>query len=158
MAYNPALLDIQVLSRRIADEVSSATERRSPINLLLDSAPHEVHADERLLRHIVTNLLTNAVKYSEPATPVDLSVERRGCEAIFVVRDRGIGIPEEDKQWLFSAFHRGRNVGQRTGTGLGLVIVKRCVELHRGTIQIDSHAGEGTCVTVRLPICPPSSI
>jgi PAS domain S-box-containing protein len=155
MAYNPAPLDLQVLSRRITDEVYSATEKRCPISLILDKAPTEVHADERLLRHILNNLLSNAVKYSEAGTPVDLIVARHRCEAVFTVKDRGIGIPEEDKQWLFNAFQRGRNVGQRTGTGLGLVIVKRCVELHRGSIDIQSKCGEGTCVTVRLPICPP---
>ena len=69
-------------------------------------------------------------------------------------RDRilGIGIPEADREWLFNAFHRGRNVGDRPGTGLGLVIVKRCVDLHSGQIKVDSKLGEGTVVTVRLPI------
>jgi PAS domain S-box-containing protein len=157
MAYNPTPLDLPVLCRRITDEVLSATEGSCPIELILDSAPPQVNADEPLLRHILTNLLTNAVKYSDAGTPVDFVIERQGCEAVFVVKDRGIGIPDDDKQWLFSAFHRGRNVGQRAGTGLGLVIVKRCVELHRGRIDIESKPCQGTRVTVRLPICPPSS-
>ena len=71
------------------------------------------------------------------------------------ILDRGIGIGPADQEWLFSAFHRGQNVGERPGTGLGLVIVKRCVELHGGTIAVQSQLGQGTTVTVRLPILAP---
>jgi signal transduction histidine kinase len=105
-----------------------------------------------LLRHIFTNLLSNAVKYSEPGKAVEFSVDQEGREAVWVVRDRGIGIPAADQPRLFQAFYRGQNVDQRPGSGLGLVIVKRCVELHGGSIHIDSKTGEGTRVTVRLPV------
>ena len=71
--------------------------------------------------------------------------------ALCVIRDPGIGIPEEDQNRLFTAFHRGANVGSRSGTGLGLVLVKRCVELHHGQIKIQSALAKGTTVTVRLP-------
>jgi signal transduction histidine kinase len=71
---------------------------------------------------------------------------------VFKVVDHGIGIPEQDQKWLFQAFQRGRNVGNIPGTGLGLVIVKRCVELHRGTIHVQSGAGTGTKVEVEVPV------
>lgn len=76
------------------------------------------------------------------------------CKAYvqFTVRDKGIGISPEDQKRLFEVFTRGNNVGERPGTGLGLVIVKRCVELHGGTIQLDSALGSGTVLTVRLPM------
>jgi signal transduction histidine kinase len=73
-------------------------------------------------------------------------------EVRLTVIDQGIGIPPEDLPRLFQAFHRGTNTGQRSGTGLGLVIVKRCVDLHGGTIHIASRPGEGTRVTVVLPL------
>jgi signal transduction histidine kinase len=79
-----------------------------------------------------------------------------GCaeaEIVCVVRDEGIGIAEADKEWLFNAFQRGFNADDRPGTGLGLVIVKRCVELHGGEIEVESQIGAGTVVTVRLPRC-----
>jgi signal transduction histidine kinase len=114
-------------------------------------------ADERLLRHIFTNLLTNAVKYSEGARSVHFELRTEGAEILSTIRDQGIGIPEADREWLFNAFHRGQNVGNRPGTGLGLVIVKRCVDLHRGTIQVESRLGEGTSITVRLPALKPGS-
>ena len=81
--------------------------------------------------------------------------------AVFQVRDQGIGIPESDAEQLFQTFHRGSNVGERPGSGLGLVIVKRCVELHGGTISLESRAGSGTTVTVRLPlfaVSPPAAL
>ena len=71
--------------------------------------------------------------------------------AVLTVRDRGIGIPEEDVPRLFQAFHRGRNVGETPGSGLGMVIVKRCVELQGGTIEFESRVGEGSTFIVRLP-------
>jgi PAS domain S-box-containing protein len=150
--FQPAVLDLNGFWYRMVDEVLSATNRRCPIELSPTWIPPEAKADERLLGHIFTNLLSNAVKYSEPGATVGFSVERDGVDAVCVVRDRGIGISQQDQQHLFKAFHRGGNVGSRPGTGLGLLVVKRCVELHRGNIQLVSKLGEGTTVTVRLPV------
>jgi PAS domain S-box-containing protein len=156
MEFTPAPLDLQTLSRRLVDEVASATDARCPIRLEADATSGQAQADEKLLRHILTNLLSNAVKYSEAGEPVDFALRREETDAVWMVRDHGIGVPEQDREWLFSAFHRGSNVGQRPGTGLGLVIVKRCVELHGGRITLDSAPGQGTTVTVRLPVFPDS--
>jgi signal transduction histidine kinase len=152
MDFQPAPLDLGSFARRLVDELLSATERRCRIELHVPPALMGARADERLLRHILTNLLTNAIKYSEPGRTVGLSIRAEGSDAVFQIQDDGIGIPEPDQAWLFNAFHRGRNVGQRPGTGLGLVIVKRCVELHAGRIKIDSKMGAGTTVSVRLPV------
>jgi len=150
--FKPTVLDLNSFCRRVVDEVLSATNRRCPIDLSLASALPQAHADERLLAHILTNLLSNAVKYSEPGACVRFAVERDSAEALFVIRDEGIGISEDDQQMLFTAFHRGANVGSRAGTGLGLLLVKRCVELHHGKVRIESKVGQGTTVTVRLPV------
>jgi PAS domain S-box-containing protein len=150
--FQPAALDLNAFCHRVLDEVLSATNRRCPIELVLDPASAQAQADERLLGHIFTNLLSNAVKYSEPGTAVRFTVEQDGADAVCTVRDQGIGISEEDQQHLFKAFHRGSNVGARPGTGLGLLLVKRCAELHGGKVQLNSRVGEGTTVTVRLPV------
>jgi PAS domain S-box-containing protein len=152
MDFQPSRLDLGSFCRRVVDEVLSATSHRCPIELSLASALPPAHTDERLLQHILTNLLSNAVKYSEPGACVRFAVERDSAEAVSVIRDEGIGISEDDQQMLFAAFHRGANVGSRAGTGLGLLLVKRCVELHRGKVQIESKVGHGTTVTVRLPV------
>ena len=86
----------------------------------------------------------------------DLSpaVQPYGSPTAEAVRHIAAGLESRkaNREWLFNAFHRGHNVANRPGTGLGLVIVKRCVDLHGGKIQVDSKLGEGTVVTVRLPI------
>jgi len=152
MEFKPASLDLVQFAGRLVDEVLSATDRRCPILLTINDLPCAAHADERLLRHIFTNLLTNAVKYSEPGETVHFEIACDGADVVCVIRDLGIGIPDADREWLFSAFHRGQNVGERPGTGLGLVIVKRCADAHDGRIHVDSQLGVGTTMTVRLPV------
>ena len=155
--FHPAALDLNLFCRRVVDEVLSATNRRCVIELTVNSVPSEAQADEQLLGHIFTNLLSNAVKYSEPGAMVRFTVERDGQDAVCAVRDQGIGISVEDQQQLFKAFNRGSNVGTRPGTGLGLLLVKRCAELHGGRVKVESKVGEGTTVMVRLPVFPKES-
>ena len=160
MEFRPGPLEIRPFVQRLVDEVLSVTKRKCPIESLLTDIPTIVYADERLLRHIFTNLLTNAVKYSDPERAVQFEIVGADTGIVCTICDQGIGIPEADLEWLFNAFHRGCNVGNRPGTGLGLVIVKRCVDLHGGKIKVNSKAGEGTLVTLSLPLLqlghPPS--
>jgi len=150
--FQPSTLDLGTFCQRAIDEVLSSTNRLCPIDLSLPADLPPARADERLLGHILNNLLGNAVKYSAPQTTVRLTVEREGTDVLFVIEDKGIGISEVDQQMLFTAFHRGANVGNRTGTGLGLLLVKRCADLHNGKVRIESKVGAGTTVTLRLPI------
>ena len=138
----------------MVDEVRSTTDARCPIEFSTRDLPAAALADESLLRHILLNLLSNAVKYSPPGDPVMFRATRSGNSLVFVVRDEGIGIPEQDLPALFETFRRGSNVGQTPGTGLGLVIVKQSVELHRGTITVESSEGGGTTFTVEIPFSP----
>jgi PAS domain S-box-containing protein len=154
LGFHPAALDLNLFCRRVVDEVLSATNRRCLIEVTVNAIPTEAQADEQLLGHIFTNLLSNAVKYSEPGATVRFTVERDGQDAVCVIRDRGIGISPEDQQQLFKAFNRGSNVGTRPGTGLGLLLVKRCAQLHSGRVKVESKVGEGTTVMVRLPVFP----
>ena len=114
--------------------------------------------DEALLRHILNNLLSNAVKYSPAGQSVRLRVRREGVLAVFEIEDRGIGIDAADQKHLFTAFQRGKNVGAIPGTGLGLVIVKRCVDLHGGMLNLDSRVNVGTRFTVRVALFAPDPV
>lgn len=110
-----------------------------------------VQVDKKLLRQIITNLLTNAIKYSPNHNLVNFSLSKKDDQLIFKIIDHGIGIPEADQVHLFEYFQRGSNVGTLPGTGLGLSIVKKCVDLHQGEITFHSELGKGTVFTVILP-------
>ena len=152
MKFRPEKFNLNTLCQRVCDEIRSATNWRCPIVLETTDLPLEALGDESLLRHIFSNLLSNAVKYSPEGTRVTFTVSRDGDNAICRVADRGCGIPLPDQKRLFQAFHRGSNVGQIPGTGLGLLIVQRCVALHGGELNFDSVEGEGTTFMVRLPV------
>jgi signal transduction histidine kinase len=107
--------------------------------------------DATLLKHILTNLLSNAIKYSPNGGDIRFEISCQDGEAIFKIRDQGIGIPLQDQQGLFESFHRAGNVGQIPGTGLGLTIVKKFVDMHGGKIALNSEVGVGTTLTVTLP-------
>jgi signal transduction histidine kinase len=126
--------------------------------VLVREQAHTAHyLDENLLRHILNNLLANAAKYSAPGSRIDLELASGKGGVIINVTDRGIGIPPEDVPGLFQTFHRGSNVGTIAGTGLGLAIVKKAVDLHGGTIGVDSMLNKGTRFTVTLPEIAPAS-
>jgi signal transduction histidine kinase len=108
--------------------------------------------DEKLLGHILTNLLSNAIKYSPEGGTAQFDLVCTAREAIFRITDNGIGIPAEYLPQLFESFQRASNVGTIQGTGLGLAIVKKAVDLHGGTIAVESQVGVGTTFTVRLPL------
>ncbi|MCC6234768.1 MAG: GAF domain-containing protein [Verrucomicrobiales bacterium] len=150
--FNPAPLDLTAFLRRMRDEITSAMGSEPPI--FLHPGPHLEHArgDEGLLGHIFTNLLSHAVKYSPPQAPILFSLRRDARDAVFEVTDKGCGIPAADQRHLFQSFHRGANVGNRAGTGLGLVIVKRCLDRHGGSITFSSLEGAGASFLVRLPL------
>jgi signal transduction histidine kinase len=153
VTFNPAPLDVRSFCERLCDEMRSATSKRNPIELeVARDIDRPLPLDESLLRHILTNLLSNAVKYSADGSPVKLRVARTSNGVCFEVEDHGIGIPEADRDRLFEAFHRADNVGQVHGTGLGLVIAKRCCDLHGGQLAFESENGRGTTFTVILPI------
>jgi signal transduction histidine kinase len=114
--------------------------------------PYPVWIDRKLVRQILFNLLSNALKYSDSDSEVNFEVEIDPDNILFRVTDRGIGILPEDRDKLFESFHRGSNVSTIQGTGLGLSIVKRCVDLHGGTIDLSSEVNVGSTFTVNLPL------
>jgi len=119
------------------------------INELEDE--NEFYLDPDMLDHIFHNLIGNAFKYSPPESLVDLHLSRDGNHLEFRVTDRGIGIPVKDQDHLFEAFHRAENVGTRQGTGLGLNIALRAVELLGGNLSFVSEQGSGSTFIARIP-------
>lgn len=112
----------------------------------------QFRSDESMLHHILTNLLSNAMRYSPKGRSVEVAGYKDEAHAIITVTDHGIGIPPEDLHRLFSPFERGSNVGNIKGTGLGLCIVHRMTTLLGGSITVSPVEGGGTCFTLSLPL------
>ena len=144
-------VELEKFCHQLIEEVKFGTDRKHAIYLTYSGYGKTVHADKKLLRQILVNLLVNGIKYSPDEATIDLIVILQDGETIFKVQDRGIGIPVQDRQNLFQSFKRASNVGDIPGTGLGLAIVKQCVELHQGKITFTSTVGTGTTFTVVLP-------
>jgi signal transduction histidine kinase len=109
--------------------------------------------DKRLLKNILINLFSNAIKFSGENKSIGIDITNNGLLSV-VLKDEGVGIPEEDQRHLFTTFFRGKNVTNIEGTGLGLPIVKRYVDLLQGNVSLKSVLGEGTIVYLTLPELP----
>jgi len=152
LQFDPRPVDLGELCHKVVEELRGGVAKQHTIQFEQQFERGSLNLDEKLLRHILTNLLSNAVKYSPAGSTVSLQLAERDGAALIEVRDQGIGIPLEDQARMFESFHRASNVGNRQGTGLGLVIVKKAAELHGGTISIDSKVDTGTRISVSLPL------
>lgn len=156
LQYMPTLLDLHQFFQDLLEECSF---NLNPAFHLIFTHPEqspEVRMDSNLLYLIFSNLINNSIKYSPEGGAIELNLSYDSDEKIAIVRlqDQGIGIPESDQSQLFESFFRASNVNKIKGTGMGLVIVKRCVEVHQGQIHLTSQVGVGTTVTVTLPLTP----
>jgi signal transduction histidine kinase len=168
---NHLLTDILILTR---SEAGKLDYKPQFINLedfclnlvedlqLFDTTPHLIEfknygqcfrafLDEKLLYSILSNLLLNAIKYSSSKGNICLILNSEAKYVSFQVIDHGIGIPKAEQEKIYEPFYRGQNVNNIIGTGLGLAVVKKCVERHQGEIYLDSKVGVGTTFTVKIP-------
>jgi signal transduction histidine kinase len=144
------------------DLVEFCEEMKEDFNIFLKAGQkiiHEsnqpditVYLDKRLMKNIFTNLLSNAIKYSEKDSEIRCIIMRHRDRITLEVIDRGIGIPEEDKPYMFGRFFRAGNAININGTGLGLNIVQRYLDLMGGSISFSSHLGKGTTFKVEFPL------
>ncbi len=146
-------IDLVAFCRAIVDEIQlTATQKNINIVFNVKGNIDEFLGDEKLLHHILTNLLGNAVKYSPSNREVIFDLIYQESTVLLRIKDSGIGIPIQEQKQLFEPFHRASNVGRIAGTGLGLSIVKKCVEAHGGQITLQSQEGIGSTFTVTLPL------
>jgi signal transduction histidine kinase len=154
--FKPEILDIIDFCRGLIREIQGTSYSHiiefslNSSQLILDDTLF-TEFDPKIIRQILTNLLTNAMKYSPGNSQVNFSLNITDKQIIFIIQDYGIGIPKEDQVNLFASFYRGSNVGSISGTGLGLAIVKKCVEQHQGEITLESKPNKGTIFKVIIP-------
>ncbi len=157
--FNPSPIDLVKFCNDLIEQVKMSGGGYPTINFVYHGLPVSGKAanelpsmDRKLLQTILVNLLSNAIKYSPQSNPIELKLTCENGQAIWEVKDQGIGIPPEDLEKLFATFHRAKNVGKIPGTGLGLAIVKQSVDVHGGEIRVESQVGIGTKFTVILPL------
>jgi len=154
--FNPKPMNLERFCQDLVEELQPDEGSQHSIVYIsqgnCELAYMDAYMDEKLLHHILGNLLCNAIKYSPQGGTVRFELSTEAKEAVFKVQDMGIGIPQADQSKLFEPFHRATNVGKISGTGLGLSIAKQCVDLHCGQITVQSEMGVGTTFTVRLPL------
>ena len=148
--FYPNQLDLVEICHEVIDQLQFNAGDKYRIVL---NSPSNLNAclDETLLRYIMTNLLSNAIKYSPQGGTINVKVNCQDETVTLCIQDTGIGIPQENKRQLFEPFYRASNVRNIQGTGIGLSIVKQCVDLHSGQIAVESEVGVGTTFTVTLP-------
>ncbi|HYF02323.1 MAG TPA: ATP-binding protein, partial [Patescibacteria group bacterium] len=151
--FIPAPVSIEEISRKAAAEIQEMlVSKKQRLHFAVESNLPQTMGDKRIIYYILSNLLSNATKYSEQGTSIFFEVKKHYNAIVISIKDEGIGIPEGELEKVFIPYFRASNVGKVSGTGLGLSTVKEFVELHHGTITINSEPGKYTLCTVILPI------
>lgn len=149
---HPTLIDLESFCLNLVEDLQLGSGTPQRIQFISEGYCPKAELDENLLQTILSNLLSNALKYSPADSPVALSLQCEAGTVKFQVQDHGDGIPPADQANLYKPFYRGQNVGKTPGSGLGLAVVKKCLDLQQGEIFVDSTVGVGTTITVKIPI------
>jgi len=157
LTFEPMPTDISVHLDRLIEEMRTMAQPKHRIVYEADIYCGSVHVDMHLLRMIITNLISNALKYSPKADHIEVRVtcDRVNNQLSVTVQDFGIGIPEADQQRIYEHFERASNVGDIKGSGLGLQLTKLALDAHHGDIELQSVEGEGSTFTIHVPMRQP---
>ncbi|MBT1695868.1 PAS domain-containing sensor histidine kinase [Fulvivirgaceae bacterium PWU4] len=148
---NKESIQLSEFLKEVKEEITSTLKAGQRLEVRIGNAVEYLSSDARILRNILFNLISNASKYSDENKAIHIECFMDGGNVAFAVRDEGIGIPAEDQKHMFDRFFRASNAGNVQGTGLGLNIVKRYVDLLNGTISFSSVHGKGSIFTVIIP-------
>ena len=146
--YKPEDLDLVEFSNVLIQQFNSIQKDGRTLDIIIKSVPYTVWLDPKLLGHALTNLISNAFKYSVGKENPELCIHFKPTEVVLSIKDYGLGIPEEEQLHLFEPFFRAVNVTEIQGTGLGLSIAKEYVEVNKGQITATSVLGEGSCFAI----------
>lgn len=145
-------LPLESFINDLAEELQVSLKNGQKIQVDLDKAPKEIHTDSKIFRNVLLNLISNAGKYSPADKPIEVHITRENGTCFIAVKDHGLGIPKEEHKHVFDRFFRASNVSNIQGTGLGLNIVRRYLDLLNGKIRFESEPGKGTVFTIELPL------
>jgi PAS domain S-box-containing protein len=150
ISYNPMYTDIRnIASQIIIRQLATLKESRN-IELITEGAERKVYVDPLLFDHIIDNLVSNALKYSQGKPDPQLLLRFETHSFCVIIKDHGIGIPKNEIPELFTSFYRAKNVRNIPGNGVGMVVIKHFVDIHKGTMHIESKVNAGTTITICL--------
>jgi signal transduction histidine kinase len=152
LEFRPKKIFSGAFIKEVLDTVKAGIENNVTIKSEVIELPKTITSDPELLYQVLENLLSNAVKYSKNGKQVDFKITFEDNKLIATVSDTGIGIPKSEQGKLFERFFRGENVGIVEGSGLGLSIVKKCLEVLNGEITFQSEIDKGTIFSVTVPV------
>lgn len=152
LTIEPAEIDLITYCRDVVEEFQFAYHKSHQVEFECEARDIRAQIDRRLMRRVFSNLLSNAIKYSPEGGTVSFGLEQKDGHVIVRVSDSGIGIPAKELAQLFEPFQRASNAIGIAGTGLGLAIVKQVVELHQGSVEVESKLGKGSSFRVRIPL------
>jgi signal transduction histidine kinase len=152
VASTPSQFDLTKLIDETVEELRETSDKGNQFEVIHKDPRLSVFQDKEMIRNAVINLISNAVKYSPAGSPVHIRTGQSGNEIVLEIQDHGMGIPEQDQKHLFERFFRAKNVINLQGTGLGLNIVKRYLDLMGGKIEFKSKENEGTTFIISLPV------
>ena len=150
VAYTPENLDLVGFCEKLAEEFNAIQADGRSLDFVKEGHPIKLQLDPILLTHSLSNLISNAFKYSVGKENPQLRIHFKPKEVVLSVNDYGLGIPEEEHLKLFTPFFRANNVTDIKGSGLGLNIAKEYVEINKGTISVKSMEGEGSCFEIKF--------
>lgn len=148
----PVVFDIVDFSKEIVQDMQVLSKEGQTIEYTHTGDERVVNLDIKFLKNIFINLLSNAIKFSPEGKKIILTSETNKSEVIITIKDSGIGIEKEDQKRLFERFFRGQNATNIQGTGLGLHIVTKYIEMMKGTIEFESEPGKGTTFIIKIPL------
>ncbi|MFI5203156.1 MAG: ATP-binding protein [Flavobacteriales bacterium] len=146
----PSIFNLKSMVSEICQEMQHITKPGQVITFSY-TGNEDVYLDKKITKNIHINLLSNAIKFSDENKPIELLIENKPNKINITIKDHGIGISQEDLEHLFERFHRGRNATNIQGTGLGLNIVKKYVEIMNGKISVLSTLNVGTTFSISIP-------
>lgn len=149
--YDPKQVDVHHYIDEIANEEFMPYTDGRNLNIRIDDDVKTIFIDSSLMRHAVVNVLSNAFKYSTGSAAPELHIFRKEQNIQIQITDHGIGIPDTELNNLFHSFYRASNVGNISGTGIGLMVVQHAIKTHNGSIAIESSIGRGSVFTIVIP-------
>lgn len=152
VASTPVMFDFTALAKELVSETLETTDKNLRIETHFTSDEINLYQDKEMIRNVLINLLSNAIKYSPEKSLVTLTASIKEKALEIQIKDQGMGIPVQDQKHLFERFFRAKNVTNLQGTGLGLNIVKRYLDLMGGSINFESSENKGTTFFITLPL------